>query len=209
MMEQYNAHASQFLTDWFKGHPFTLTAIVEGSSPVGQTFTNCDEGALWASQQNAAGANVYFGVNPGYDTNRTGKLSKEELTSLIAAQVDIDPPDTIPAPMVDMWRAAEVAKLRKQPFPPTTIVSSGRGLGAFWRFSADVDVAHIPDLEQINRALVKAFNGDKAAIDASRIMKLPGTTAYPNEKKRAAGYGVAPASIVGGSGPCGSGRSRS
>lgn len=188
---------ASFLTEWYSGHAFTLTAIAPDSAPTGENFTDPTIAAQWAAMQNAAGRNVYFHVNPGQDQTGSGKLSKGELAALHALHVDIDPPASVTPDAADQWRAETVADLIARA-NPTIIVCSGRGLAAYWKFSQAIDVASMDYVEQANRALRAMFNGDKAAVDASRIMKLPGTTAFPNADKRAAGWPDAPAEVVGG-----------
>lgn len=193
------AAVHDFLNHWYAGQPFTLTTIpADGGKPTGHNFTEPQAAAQWATMQNIAGRNVYFHVNPGHDLSGTGKLLKEEITGLHAYHVDIDPPEGVTVQNVDQWRQQTVQNLQAVG-NPTLIACSGRGLAAYWKF-ATVGPENMDRIEQVNRALVRMFGGDKAAVDASRIMKLPGTVAYPNPDKRAAGWQTSMAVHIGGSG---------
>ena len=55
---------------------------------------------------------------------------------------------------------------------PALVVSSGRGLHAYWRLDGEVSAAMI---ESINRRLAGRFGGDLACTDRGRIMRLPGS----------------------------------
>ena len=55
---------------------------------------------------------------------------------------------------------------------PCIVVSSGRGLHAYWQLEREVQAAAI---ESINRRLAARFDGDLACTDRGRIMRLPGS----------------------------------
>lgn len=194
--------SAEFLANWYGGAPFTLTTIpADGGGPTGQTFTDPAAAAQWASLQNAARRNVYFHVNPGANTNDSGKLTKAELSALIGWHVDLDPPAGMgPGPDYDAWRTDALARVTA--CNPSIIINSGRGLQAYWRLrdAATATPENIDRIEQMNRATVRLVGGDKAAVDASRIMKLPGTIAYPNPDKSAAGWQPSTAAVIGGTG---------
>jgi CHC2-type zinc finger protein/DNA primase RepB-like protein len=55
---------------------------------------------------------------------------------------------------------------------PSLVVSSGRGLHAYWRLERELPAAGV---ESINRRLAARFGGDLACTDRGRIMRLPGS----------------------------------
>jgi putative DNA primase/helicase len=57
---------------------------------------------------------------------------------------------------------------------PSMIVMSGRGLHLYWILETPAEKQDIPKIENINKWLASHFHGDKA-IDASRVLRLPGT----------------------------------
>jgi hypothetical protein len=58
---------------------------------------------------------------------------------------------------------------------PNILVESGGGIHAYWVFESPVLVKdeRWGPIENINRGLAKAFGGDIAAIDVSRILRCP------------------------------------
>jgi hypothetical protein len=98
------------------------------------------------------------------------------------------------------WRdeasvAEELERLRARldafPLPPTVIVRSGGGLQAFWML--DVPESEDPDaIEATNKTLAEVLGGDHCH-NIDRIMRLPGTINFPNQKKRDAGRAEVPA----------------
>lgn len=60
---------------------------------------------------------------------------------------------------------------------PDVIVNSGGGLHAYWTLKTPLLVRdeRWVEIEAINRGLCKKLNGDIAAIDVSRILRVPGT----------------------------------
>ena len=55
---------------------------------------------------------------------------------------------------------------------PALVVSSGRGIHAYWRLDRELPAAEI---ESVNRRLVARLDGDLACTDRGRIMRLPGS----------------------------------
>jgi hypothetical protein len=145
--------------------------------------------AVWAAERNAAGANVYYSVN-AVRAGLNKKASKEDVTAIRYAQVDIDPPKEKGS---TFDKKAAAAMLRDAEVPPHVIVDSGGGVQALWR----VDGLDTPAVETINRSLIAQFGGDPACSDSSRILRVPGTINLPNEKKRNTGRLAAAATLLG------------
>jgi hypothetical protein len=59
---------------------------------------------------------------------------------------------------------------------PNIVVSSGNGIHVYWLLETPVLVTNgaWEKIEAINRGLCKKFGGDSAAIDVSRILRIPG-----------------------------------
>ncbi len=145
----------------------------------------------WMNRYQKEGWNIYFHVNataPGL--NKKGK--KGDIVSCEWAQSDVDPTDGLPYAegRADAWQM--VQGLLNGPTPPTLIFDSGNGFYPLWRLSEPMDV---PTYDLAS----KGFNhshGVKGTFNADRILKLPGTIAWSNEKKRAKGYPEATQSNV-------------
>ena len=56
---------------------------------------------------------------------------------------------------------------------PTAVVASGGGYNAYWKLAEPLADLHLA--ENINRWLVEKLDGDCAATDVSRILRIPGT----------------------------------
>ena len=76
----------------------------------------------------------------------------------------------------DAARAAAapvVAKLAALPMPPSSVVFSGAGLHAYWRLDDPAD--DIALVRRVNEHLAGELGGDRAAVNPSRVLRLPGT----------------------------------
>ena len=62
--------------------------------------------------------------------------------------------------------------LTSLPSPPDVLVSSGKGLHAYWRL--DEPTSETIRIETVNRALRARFGADNA-VDAARILRVAGT----------------------------------
>ncbi|ODU47648.1 MAG: hypothetical protein ABS96_03360 [Lysobacteraceae bacterium SCN 69-123] len=190
---------ADFLTRFRPGGPWLLTAIVPDGDTFTKTFDNVDEAETWALDENAAGRNIYFSVNPTAHALRK-KAKKSHIARVEYLHVDLDP-------YAGEDFNAERERIRKRlngslaadgiP-PPSFIIDSGGGYQAFWRLVApielDGDPAKVEDAERYNIELARKLGGD-ATHDVSRIMRLPGTWNIPNATKRAKGRVKAPAKL--------------
>jgi hypothetical protein len=111
------------------------------------------------------------------------------------AHVELDPADAVNC--LQPWQARTRAKLKGSKWPPTFIWSSGNGIQALWRIEPPVLLDNseiIADCESINRGLLEIFEDDEIVVQGTwnidRILRIPGTINFPNEKKRAAGRTV-------------------
>lgn len=130
------------------------------------------------------GTNLYVGIA----TRRTGGTGDREggktnLEAIRAVWVDIDfgsPGD----------EAIVRASLDAFPHPPSMVVQSGGGLHLYWLLDEPFGLttkAAVERFENVLKGLADVLGGDFAATDASRILRIPGTTNYPNARKRAKG----------------------
>lgn len=141
--------------------------------------TDASAATAWALKLNAEGRNIHYTVN----AVRAGVCSKPSNADIIRprfAHVDIDPPkgtmytdDQQNELFARLWDAS-----------PSTITWSGNGVQALWRLEDGVTAEEV---EQINRGLIDALGGDKGTHDLSRLLRVPGTVNWPDERKRALG----------------------
>jgi hypothetical protein len=191
--EDDSAQAVDFLWQWTPEGPWLLSAIVPDSRIIEtREFTDPDAAFEWIEQCNGE-RNLYFSVNrtkPGLSR----KASKADITALVALHVDLDPPKN--GGDLLMAQAALLDRLKGHQPPPSVIVFSGGGYGAYWLLDAPVAVdGNIAELESYNIALAQALGGDRCH-DICRIMRLPGTVNLPDARKRELGRVPALAEVV-------------
>lgn len=142
--------------------------------------TDVHAATAWASEKNSGGFNVYYTVNRARG-GLHAKPSKQDITAVRFAHVDIDPPK---------GRAAftseekEDAYARLMAANPSAIIWSGNGWQGLWRLDEGIS---IEEVEQINRGLIDALGGDTGTHDASRLLRVPGLVNWPDERKRRTG----------------------
>lgn len=142
--------------------------------------TNAAKAAEWAVAENLRGKGVYWSVNRVREGVHK-KPAKADLLEARFAHCDIDPPkDGSP------WdKRGKVAQLEAYKFPPSFVIDSGNGLGAYWRF--DEPMRNVDAIEGINNALIADFGAGPGTWNVDRLMRLPFTVNWPNKVKAAAG----------------------
>jgi hypothetical protein len=186
------ADAIEFLRRWEPDGPWSLTAIKPDTPPPGKietrTFTpdKADEAMRWIDTHQGDGRNIYYSVNRPKPAAFSKKATKEMVDEIVALHVDID--------LVGARNEEEeqliLGRLRQHPSAATVIVFSGGGYQALWRLKdvlrADED-RNIERVELLNRRRIEELGGDRSCFNADRVLRLPGTVNFPNEKKRAKG----------------------
>ena len=85
-------------------------------------------------------------------------------------------------------------KLETFPLPPSLLVNSGGGVHAYWilaePFALDTEEAR-SQFENVLKGLTAVLGGDRAATDASRILRVAGTINLPDRRKRDKGRSAA------------------
>lgn len=184
----------EFLTAFREGGSWVLTAITPDRGTTTQTFTCPDRAATWAEAQNGQGRNLYFHVNPTKGP-MTKKAAKTDISALEYLHVDLDPRNGEDR---DTERERILGRLTGFSPEPTFILDSGNGYQAFWRLKTPEPLGGEADTERVegyNLQLEYELGADKCH-NTDRLMRLPGTTNYPNAKKRAKGRTEAQATVV-------------
>lgn len=155
-----------------------LVAITPDGPITGKFFgEDAASAAAWAAEQNLAGRNIYWTVNVSSGGDK--KPSKADITSLRFYHVDVDPPKN--GQPWDKEAALQALIARGN---PSFVIDSGNGLQALWRHDAlSTDQAAVED---VNRGLELTFAGDHC-WNIDRLLRVPGTTNWPDAKKLAAG----------------------
>lgn len=196
-----NKHALKFLRAWCVNGPWVLTAInSQGHGIKGETFMPTEEDALfaWLDECHRNERNVYFHVN-NVGSSVITKASKTDVRRATHLHVDVDPRanEDLDA---EQERILKLAHNPPEGVPPATwVVFSGGGYQLFWELDEPVeinfDVAKAEAFELYNMQLEVLYKADNCH-NVDRIMRLPGTVNWPNERKRKKGRVPALAKVV-------------
>lgn len=120
------------------------------------------------------------------DPSNHKAMHDSDVTHLAAAWIDIDlvhsrakndpefavqiTPDVLFEPVQNVTKA-----LKALPFPPSTIIFTGGGVHAYWRFAELAGLSEIELVRRLNERLADICSGDKSVVNPARIMRLPGT----------------------------------
>lgn len=114
-----------------------------------------------------------------------GKRSKSNLTAAQYAHVDLDFKDYPGTPEEQHARVVGFLldpNMRPEWIPPPTLVyMTGGGYQALWRLEKPASPAEV---ELINKAILIAMEGGPGTHDPGRLLRLPGTVNWLNDKKR-------------------------
>ena len=178
----------RFLTDVVRDN-IHLVAITLDGRIRGKWFGDDIEAAVaWACAENRAGKNVYFTANVCKPT-AGNKPSKREIKAARFAYVDIDPPKSGGS----LDRDLTLAQLHALEIKPSVIIDSGNGIQALWRLSPHVE--EWAPVEDLNKELARRLGGDDCH-NIDRLLRLPGTVNYPDQKKAARGCIPVLASVI-------------
>jgi hypothetical protein len=174
--------------------PWHLTAInPNGRGIESRTFTPDQErkARRWIDEQNRKGMNIYFSVG---DTvlHLNKKATKKDIVRIGWLWIDIDPNYAEGQSIEETVSQARAALSSEKDgiHPPTVTVFSGGGIQAFWKLKesilidGDLDLA--TKVEKRIQHLQKVFGADNCH-NVDRVMRLPETINWPNQKKRKLG----------------------
>lgn len=163
-------HARDFL-HWL-GH----SDLIAAERNWGTHFTppaDCEDVVAWAAEWNSKGYNIYFSVNP--TRNKDNKSTKDDIIEARYVHCDVDPP-------TDVNAVAHIAAQQEV----SCVFRSGRGIGILVKLTEPTK--DFEAVELINRKLIVGYGTEPGTHNIDRILKLPGTRAYMNDKKLLAGY---------------------
>jgi hypothetical protein len=171
-----------FLRDYLAPSGIHLVLITpdpfEGSGVSGHHFgADWQAAEAWVLEGNAKGRNAYFSVNL-VTSGLNNKAKKTDVIGVRCAHTDIDPPKDNPA-----WDKQAAFDGLVTGGAPSVVIDSGNGLQALWWLTEATDTATI---EQINRGIGDRFHADHC-WNVDRVLRLPGTTNWPDKKKQALG----------------------
>lgn len=139
------------------------------------------------------GWNVYVGM--ATRVRKAGR--KEDCWASRVLWVDFDF-DTMPGNTVAERREQGLKLLQEKqaefPLPPSITVDSGGGRHFYWLLDEPFDLREPAARETFECALKGLqvwWEGDNKVVDCARILRVPGTRNFPDQKKRAKGREVA------------------
>ncbi len=160
--------AFDFLRGLQAGGPWHIVTMPPDGKLRATTAFMEDEEALRSTLEEAQHENVYFHVNGLNPSLKHRKAKKEDVRSIIALHVDVD-------------NLEALESIRAFHPHPSVITCSGGGFQAFWKLEqASFDLERA---ERINAHIATILGGDNCH-NIDRIMRLPGTTNWPNKRKR-------------------------
>ena len=194
-----NADLAAFLDRFRPDGYTTFVGIVPDGSTIAETFDggNPSQAAGWVRSQNRA-RNCYFTINPtSRDTRR--KPTKDDITAIACLWADVDPLDQAGRNWtVERDRLLALAdELAALELPPSLIIDSGNGIQPIWCLADPIEGA--PEYRVAAEALcarIEAALGAKGTHNIDRLLRVPGTTNYPNAKKKELGRGKSEARLL-------------
>ena len=199
----------KFLQRWKPEGPWVLTAICSKNDDVAdkasggktetRTFTKeqIGEAEGWILEHQLRERNVYFSVNSLLRPVRK-KALREDVKTVDWLHVDIDP-----RPGKDLAEEQERIKALLSDPPglpkPTIVAFSGGGCQAFWRLEEPLEINGTParyERAKLYNLQIENLLGGDGCSNVDRIMRLPGTVNFPNEKKRKKGREPAMAEVL-------------
>ena len=198
------ADGSRFLKAYYSGLNINMVAIralVDQRAQVqARTFLIYDlTDAMikrWIDRVQKDGYNMYYAPNP-VKSGLGKKASKIDVRAINAVYVDLDPQGDADIAHERMRLLALAAELTRSDFSPTYVVDSGGGVQLAWLLRAPqpIDPDTLQAAEAINARLADALGGDHVQ-NVDRLLRLPGTINYPNERKQSRGRVEAPARLL-------------
>jgi RepB DNA-primase N-terminal domain len=119
----------------------------------------------WLRYKNANGADIYVGMNALQQHAST--RTKDDIEKITHVYLDLDHGGTA------SLEALENSDL--VPRPNYVLITSPEKFQVVWK----VDGMTIEEAEALNQAMVREFDGDPAATDSTRVLRLPG---FANKK---------------------------
>jgi hypothetical protein len=169
--------ASEYILDNFK--PTDRLAVLVLNRQLGETTqrittaqkASSPEFQAWLRYKNANGADIYIGMNALQ--HHASTRTKDDIENISHVYLDLDHGGTA------SLEAVENSDL--VPRPNYVLNTSQEKFQVVWK----MEEITIEEAEALNRAMVREFDGDPAATDSTRVLRLPG---FANKKYQADFY---------------------
>jgi hypothetical protein len=180
--------------------PWSLIAIVPDGSTTAATVSTAKDVDGFVKKHDGK-RNIYYSVNPTRKA-MTKKAAKTDIVRIEFLLSDLDPTDD-ETPEDGKARYLNQVNGAFEP-RPSAIVDSGNGIQALWKLTEPIVLpnnererkAIIYDVEARSAALMVRLGGKPGTQNIDRILRLPGTTNLPNNKKREAGRVACPTKLL-------------
>lgn len=201
--------AMGFLRSWIPGGPWSLGAI-DPDDRQGLAWITTEsevEAERFLVEQSALRRGIYYQPNVCRDDLGPRRAKKEHVAVALCLHADVDPPAVASAAELAAWQVTTMERLadgehwRASELPaPTAIVFSGSGFQLLWRLaepvllwsdtngSTEQDPALVDSVEGRCYSIIRRVDPSHVGThNVDRLLRLPGTLNWPNEKKRANG----------------------
>jgi hypothetical protein len=163
--------ASEYILDNFK--PTDRIAVLVLNRQLGETtqrITTAQKASgpefqAWLRYKNANGADIYIGMNALQ--HHASTRTKDDIENISHVYLDLDHGGTA---SLDAIENSDLV-----PRPNYVLNTSPEKFQLVWR----VEGMTIEEAEALNQAMVREFDGDPAATDSTRVLRLPG---FANKK---------------------------
>jgi len=169
--------APEYILDNFK--PTDRIAVLVLNRQLGETTqrittaqkASSPEFQAWLRYKNANGADIYIGMNALQ--HHASTRTKDDIENISHVYLDLDHGGTA---SLDALENSDLV-----PRPNYVLNTSPEKFQLVWR----VEGMTIEEAEALNQAMVREFDGDPAATDSTRVLRLPG---FANKKYEADFY---------------------
>jgi hypothetical protein len=170
-LERPGPSAPEYILDNFK--PTDRIAVLVLNRQLGETTqrittaqkASSPEFQAWLRYKNANGADIYVGMNALQ--HHASTRTKDDVENISHVYLDLDHGGTV------SLQALENSDLI--PRPNYVLNTSPEKFQVVWK----VEGMSIEEAEALNQAMVREFDGDPAATDSTRVLRLPG---FANKK---------------------------
>ncbi len=186
--------ALEFLRNWRNDSIHNLVAIHPDTKQIVGITRPTGHPNLEEFIQSYQGWNLYFSVNEPRVDAPGGKLKKEHIAKVDAVFADMDAKgEDFDEARIKLF---EIQCRLEQEMPPTCTIDSGGGLQHFWKLTEPIEAEQA---ERLGRGVAQKLGADPVQ-NVDRIMRLPGTINWPDEKKRSRGRVPTRATLEAGAG---------
>jgi len=158
------------------------------AKPICENFVGIEDAIEWIVEYNSRGHNIYEQYNaPGKNFRR--KAKRDDVLWLYGQHLDWDLPPDCEDELAWLEDAAERASTIDRVLGRPHIIMTGNGIQCRWPFAAPMkatdDLMH--RVENINARILQKLGAQPGTHNVDRILRVPGTTNWPNAKKKKAG----------------------